>query len=108
MATAWQPSAGRLADFAVITEADWGSVYSMSIPEDLFALSETAARVRGRLHDEVLEGSLAAIRTVGEEAKRAWSGSNIGYHATVYYAGLEPHPPGAQFSPEWGLMDVWP
>ena len=30
----------------------------------------------------------------------------MGYHAYVYYADLKPAPPGAQFSPEWGLMDA--
>lgn len=36
---------------------------------------------------------------------RAWSGSNIGYHACVYYDGFQPPPPGAHFSVEWGLRD---
>jgi len=27
----------------------------------------------------------------------------IGYHARVYYDGLQPPPPGAQFSAQWGL-----
>lgn len=26
----------------------------------------------------------------------------------MYYAGLKPPPPGAHFSQEWGLKDVWP
>jgi hypothetical protein len=51
---------------------------------------------------------LAAIEKVCEDAKRAWSGSNIGYHATVYFEDLRLKPPEAQFSTEWGLMDRWP
>lgn len=38
--------------------------------------------------------------------QQSWSGSNLGYHAFVYYEGLQPRPPGAQFSAEWGLQDV--
>jgi predicted nucleotide-binding protein len=37
--------------------------------------------------------------------ERSWSGSNLGYHADVYYAKLAPRPPHAQFSAEWGLKD---
>lgn len=39
---------------------------------------------------------------------KAWSGSWLGYHARVYYHDLQPPPPGAHFSQEWGLMDSWP
>jgi hypothetical protein len=48
------------------------------------------------------------LRRLGEAATaigRAWSGSNLGYHALVYYDGLRPPPPGAHFSLEWGLRD---
>jgi hypothetical protein len=48
---------------------------------------------------------LAAIRKSADDAKRAWSGSNIGYQASVYFADLQPASPEAQFSSEWGLMD---
>lgn len=34
---------------------------------------------------------------------RAFSGSWQGYHSRVYYNGLQPPPPGANFSQEWGL-----
>ena len=46
-----------------------------------------------------------AIGRECERAKRGWSGSNLGYHATVYYENLEPKPSG--FSSEWGLMDAY-
>lgn len=38
---------------------------------------------------------------------RAFSGSWHGYHANVYYEGIQPPPPGNSFSPEWGLMDPY-
>ncbi len=39
---------------------------------------------------------------VGKASSQSW----FGYHSRVYYAELQPPPPGAHFSREWGLMDV--
>lgn len=80
----------------------------MTIAQDLFGVADAADEARALISGDDIQTPLSAIRRVVEEARRAWSGSNIGYHATVYYAGLEPKPPEAQFSPEWGLMDRWP
>lgn len=49
---------------------------------------------------------LSALEDGAEDAGKAWSGSWIGYHALVYYAGLLPPPAGASFSVEWGLMGL--
>jgi predicted nucleotide-binding protein len=38
------------------------------------------------------------------QAAKAFSGSWIGYHANVYYRGLNAPSPGDHFSSEWGLM----
>jgi len=80
----------------------------MSLTDEIFEVADQAAAVLTQAHDDGLARPLSALRTACEEAKRAWSGSNIGYHANIYYDGLEPAPPHAQFSPEWGLMDRWP
>jgi hypothetical protein len=37
----------------------------------------------------------------------AWSGSNLGYHANVYYDGFRKPPAGAQFSVMHGIGDDW-
>jgi Predicted nucleotide-binding protein containing TIR-like domain len=37
----------------------------------------------------------------------AFGGSWLGYHSTVYYLDFQPPPPGARFSPEWGLMETF-
>ena len=79
---------------------------SMNIPDELFQLANTAAAQREKVRAPDLQRPLSALRNACERAKRAWSGSNLGYHATVYFAGLEP--PSVEFSPEWGLMDRWP
>jgi hypothetical protein len=39
-----------------------------------------------------------------QEVGQAWSGSFIGYQATVYMRGLRPVRPGEYFSTEWGPM----
>ncbi len=48
-----------------------------------------------------------ALENAASEAGRAWSGSWLGYHSRVYYQDLEPVPPGARFSIEWGLMELF-
>ena len=80
----------------------------MTIADELFETADAAAGLLARVRDDRLRAPLQAIRKACEEAQRAWCGSNIGYHACVYFAGLQPHPPEAQFSAEWGLMDRWP
>lgn len=49
---------------------------------------------------------LKAVMDAATILQQSWSGSNLGYHAFVYYEGLQPRPPGAQFSAEWGLQDT--
>ena len=41
------------------------------------------------------------------DVEKAWSGSWLGYHANVYYKGLQPSPPGAHFSKEWGFESLF-
>lgn len=38
---------------------------------------------------------------------RAWSGSWLGYHSRIYYRDLQPPPPGARFSSEWGFNQAF-
>ncbi len=49
---------------------------------------------------------LKSLIDAATEIHKSWSGSNLGYHSCVYYEGLAPRPPGAQFSAEWGLKDM--
>ena len=37
---------------------------------------------------------------------KSWSGSWMGYHSKVYYKDFQIPPPGAHFSPMWGLKDT--
>ena len=48
---------------------------------------------------------LSKLEKATKQVERSFSGSWLGYHSRVYYEGLVPAPPGANFSQEWGLMD---
>lgn len=80
----------------------------MGATQELFQLADTAASTRVRFKEQAIREPIRALREVCDEVGRAWSGSNLGYHATVYYHDLQPKPPHVQFSVEWGLMDRWP
>lgn len=47
---------------------------------------------------------LDKLQEASENIGKSWSGSWLGYHSKVYYKDLQPAPPGARFSKEWGLM----
>jgi hypothetical protein len=76
--------------------------------DELLTIADDAAEARTQINVDEIQIPIKSLHDVCEDVKRAWSGSNLGYHATVYYEGLMPPPPGVQFSPEWGLMDRWP
>ncbi len=50
---------------------------------------------------------LCKLRDAANKIGRASSGSWMGYHSRVYYDGLQPPPPGANFSVEWGMKHFW-
>jgi predicted nucleotide-binding protein len=75
---------------------------------ELFAISEAATTALEGLHKEELRQQLAQLEKACNEAKRAWSGSSLGYHADTYWEGLALNSNVGQFNPEWGLMDRWP
>lgn len=80
----------------------------MTISQELSDLGSAIAEELVQVRDPKLTEQIDALDAACDAAARAWSGSNIGYHAAVYNAGLEPKPAGMIFSPEWGLMDRWP
>jgi hypothetical protein len=80
----------------------------MNAHDELFQLADAAAAALNQCRADEIREPLGALKEMCDEVGRAWSGSNIGYHFTTYYAGLQPKPPHVQFSAEWGLMDRWP
>jgi predicted nucleotide-binding protein len=79
---------------------------AMESYEELFSLAKrlSAAAAAGEADD--IAGPLNAIDKAVDQVKRSFSGSWLGYHSRVYYADLEPAPPRANFSQEWGLKDL--
>ena len=71
---------------------------------ELLSITDDMARLAKNYRHDDFQQPLAAWKDAAEEIGRAWSGSWIGYHANVYYKGLQPPPPGARFIQEWGLM----
>ena len=65
------------------------------------SLAQEAERFKSNHGDE-----LKAVMDAATILQQSWRGSNLGYHAFVYYEELQPRPPGAQFSAEWGLQDM--
>ena len=65
------------------------------------ALEQSSERFKSQ-HGDMLRAVMKAATAL----QRSWSGSSLGYHAFVYYDDLQPRPPGAQFSAEWGLEDM--
>lgn len=47
-------------------------------------------------------GPLDKLEEAAGAVGKSWSGSWLGYHSRVYYDNLQPPPPGAHFSQEWG------
>ncbi len=74
--------------------------------EQLHALARRLEGLAAGLGPEA-EFVLDSLETAAADAAAAWSGSNIGYHACVYYADLQAPPPGMHFSSEWGLRGTF-
>jgi predicted nucleotide-binding protein len=69
------------------------------------ALAQQASKLAERI-GELDAGPLVALETAAESVGRAWSGSNLGYQANVYYKNFQVPPPGAAFSREWGFIGM--
>ncbi len=77
------------------------------LAEELRSMAGPLTRTAARLEDPDIAQPLEALESAAGDLSRAWSGSQLGYHSTVYYVGFAPPPPGAHFSPEWGLKGVF-
>lgn len=56
---------------------------------------------------ELDQPALDALEKAAVAVERAWSKSNLGYQANVYYEGFKVPPPGAFFSREWGFLGTF-
>ena len=78
-------------------------------------LSDELAGIVERLDQMIMYGRgpsiqepIACLEKAASEVAKAWSGSSLGYHSTIYYEGLKIPPSGAYFDAEWGFMNESP
>lgn len=75
--------------------------------EELLQIGDRLDRLAERGKEAAIQEPLERLQQATNEIGKAWSGSWLGYHANVYYENLEPPPPGAHFSQEWGLKHTY-
>ena len=74
--------------------------------EELFAIADSLERGVGQAEQPAMQKPLDALHRAAESVGKSWSGSWLGYQAEVYYECLQLPPPGANFSIEWGLIEL--
>jgi predicted nucleotide-binding protein len=74
--------------------------------EELFEIAKKLDIIAAAGDGANVTQPLNALETAVNQIRRSFSGSWLGYHSRVYYEGLRPAPPGANFSQEWGLQDL--
>ena len=75
--------------------------------EELLSIADKMDELAERGRQEDVKQPLQRLKEAAEEIGRAFSGSWIGYHASVYYQDLEPPPPGDHFSQAFGPTGNW-
>jgi hypothetical protein len=79
----------------------------MKADQELFIASDRVGELVQRFESAMPEGLIDRVTDICDAMHKSWSGSNLGYHASVYFQGFKPAPPGANFSPEWGFVDAF-
>lgn len=74
--------------------------------EDLLALADKLEDALEEWRQSGVEDAIEAVKDAALEVGESHSKSWLGYHSKIYYAGLRPPPPGAQFSQEHGLREL--
>jgi predicted nucleotide-binding protein len=75
--------------------------------EELLQIADRLGGLVDRAKAPEVSEPLTALESAADQMGKSWIGSALGYHAYIYYADLKPPPPGAQFSPEWGLKNTY-
>src|SRR5262245_12108147 len=76
--------------------------------EELLEIGDRLGKISHEAEQTEVAAPLEQLEQAATRVGRAWSGSYLGYHSRGYYKDLEPPPPGANFSAEWGIRDNWP
>ncbi|MEK6302056.1 MAG: TIR domain-containing protein [Acidobacteriota bacterium] len=74
-----------------------------AIPDELFEVARRLDSIEQNFAAPEISQQLDIVQDAATRVGRASSGSWLGYHSRTYYRNLEPPPPGAHFSVEWGL-----
>lgn len=75
--------------------------------EELFEIVNRLEEITAGGEATTVKEPLDTLEIAADRAGKAWSGSFIGYHSRIYYHDLKPPPPGAHFSLEWGLEQIF-
>ncbi len=75
--------------------------------QELFEITERLQPYAEMLDAPEVKTPLDAIEAASKDVGKSFCGSWLGYHSRVYYEGLVPPPPGANFSQEWGLEETF-
>ena len=70
----------------------------MNQKSEIYKIADNLLKQSKRIEKKELNKLEETAINVG----KSWSGSWLGYHSRVYYRDLQPVPPGARFSKEWG------
>ena len=76
------------------------------IESELLQLADRQEVFANALCDPDIKAPIEAMERAAREVEKAWSKSWLGYQAYIYYRDLEPPPPGAHFSSEWGFQQL--
>lgn len=77
------------------------------IHEELLKIADKIESYAQEAKQENIILPLSKLEDAANSVSKAWSGSWIGYHASIYYKNLQNPPPGAHFSQEWGMRDTF-
>ena len=66
----------------------------VSSVDELLHIADELESLTMRGNQEEIKKPLEELAQVVEQVSKAWSGSWIGYHANVYYKGLQAPPQG--------------
>jgi hypothetical protein len=80
---------------------------SKSAVDELRRIYEELQSFAESLNKSEIVKPLDALEKSAIEVGKSWGHSWLGYQSRIYYEGLEPPPPGANFSSEWGLRELY-
>lgn len=77
------------------------------ISEKIIAVLHKAQNALSLRDDEYIQKNKEILQANLDQIAAAFSGSFLGYHASIYYRGFETPLPGDHFSSEWGFGGVF-